>query len=66
MSVAKTIEITADSPQSFEHAIQAGIDKANDTLNNVRSAWVKDQIVQLDGGRVTGYRVRLRVTFELS
>jgi dodecin len=64
-SVARVTEISARSDQSFEDAINAGLDRANRTLRNVRSAWVKEQRVDVQDGRVTGYQVNLLITFEL-
>ena len=65
MTVAKIIEITCSSSTSFEDAIQKGIAKANETLKNVKSAWVADQNLNVENGRVTDYHVRLKVTFVL-
>ena len=62
-SVAKVIEITAESPDSFEDAIRRGIAKASETVEEVRSAWVKEQQVRVEDGRVVGFRVDLKVTF---
>lgn len=64
-SVARVTEISAKSDTSFEDAIQVGIDRANQTLRNVRSAWVKEQRVNIEDGSVTGYQVNLLITFEL-
>jgi dodecin len=64
-SVARVTEISAQSDTSFEDAVQAGIARANQTLRNVRSAWVKEQRVALADGAITGYQVNLMVTFEL-
>lgn len=66
MSVAKTIEISADSPNSFEDAIREGVRKADSSLEHVERAWVKDQIVLLNEGRIEGYRVHMHVTFRLN
>ena len=66
MSVAKVSEITASSAKSFEDAIQAGISRATKTLENVQSAWIQDQEVEITGGKITEYRVRLKVTFILN
>lgn len=66
MSVAKVIELTADSENGFEDAIQQGIKKASETVKNIKAAWVADQEVQVEGGEVTSYRVHLRVTFVLN
>jgi len=65
MSVAKVIEIIAESPDSFEDAVNVGIQRALKTLTGVQGAWVKEQKVIVEGGKVTGYRVDLKVTFLL-
>jgi dodecin len=65
MAVAKVTEITASSQKGFEDAIQAGITRASKTLQQIRGAWVKDMKVVVDNGRVTEYRIRMKVTFVL-
>jgi flavin-binding protein dodecin len=65
MSVAKVIELTASSPQSFEDAVRAGIEKSGETLRNVKGAWVSEQKVDVEDGKIVEYRVTLRVTFVL-
>ena len=66
MTVAKVVEITAESKQSFEDAIQRGIRKAASTLENVRGAWVQEQSVVVENGEIAGYRVNMKVTFVLN
>ncbi len=63
MPVAKVTEIIASSAKGFDHAIQLGIERANKTLENVKGAWIKDQKVVVENGKITEYRVNLRVTF---
>jgi flavin-binding protein dodecin len=65
MSVAKVSEISATSSKSFEDAIQQGLDRAGKTLRNVRSAWIKEQQVRVENGRITEYQVNMMVTFVL-
>ena len=65
MTVAKVSEITATSSKGFEDAIQKGIKRASKTLKNVTGAWIADQEVEIEKGRVMNYRVRMRVTFVL-
>ena len=65
MSVAKISEISATSAKSFEDAIQQGLTRASQTLRNIRGAWVKEQHVRVDGGKVTEYQVNMMVTFVL-
>ena len=66
MSVAKVTEITASSTKSFEDAIQAGITRAAKTLENVQSAWIQDHEVSIQGGKISEYRVRMKITFILN
>ncbi|HLA11013.1 MAG TPA: dodecin family protein [Pyrinomonadaceae bacterium] len=66
MSIAKVSEITASSTKSFEDAIQTGISRASKTLENVQSAWIKDQEVMVEDGKITGYKVRMKITFVLN
>ncbi|MBT8138293.1 MAG: dodecin family protein [Gammaproteobacteria bacterium] len=65
MSVARVTEISASSKKSFDDAIETGIERANNTLQNITSAWVKDQSVTVKGGKIDEYRVMLKVTFVL-
>lgn len=67
MSVAKITEIKASSPDSFDDAIQEGIKRANKTLENIKSAWIKDfEVIVDDDGKISEYRVLMRVTFVLT
>jgi hypothetical protein len=65
MSVARVTEISATSTQSFEDAIKQGIERATSSLRGVTSAWVKEQQVRLQDGKVTEYQVNLKITFVL-
>ena len=65
MTVAKVSEITSTSSKSFADAIDKGIKRANKTLKNLSSAWIADQEVEIENGRIKTYRVRMRVTFVL-
>jgi flavin-binding protein dodecin len=65
MAVARVTEISATSAQSFEDAIRQGIDRANQTLRNVKSAWIKEQQVRLEGGTIAEYQVNMLITFVL-
>lgn len=65
MSVAKVSEISATSPKSFEDAIQQGLTRAAKTLRNIQGAWIKEQHVRSEGGRITEYQVNMMVTFVL-
>ena len=65
MSVAKVSEISSTSTKSFEDAIQQGLNRASKTLRNIRSAWIKEQHVRCDNGRIVDYQVNMMVTFVL-
>ena len=65
MAVAKVTEISSTSSKSFEDAIQQGLARASKTLRNVRGAWIKEQHVRCDNGKIVEYRVNMMVTFVL-
>jgi len=66
MTVARITEISSISPKSFEDAVVLGVERANQTLKNVKGAWVKDQEVTVENGKISGYKVILKVTFVLN
>lgn len=66
MSVARVSEIIAMSKTGFDDALDKGIARAQKTLKNVKSVWIKDQSVEIDKGKIVGYKVSLKVTFVLS
>ncbi|HEY0867634.1 MAG TPA: dodecin family protein, partial [Fimbriimonas sp.] len=63
--VARITEISSTSEKSFEDAITQGVARATRTLRNVKSAWVKEQEVRIEGERITSYKVNMLVTFVL-
>jgi flavin-binding protein dodecin len=65
MSVARVTEIISASNKSFEDAVKTGIERANQTLDNIKEAWVASQRVVVEGGKIVEYRVTLNVTFVL-
>lgn len=65
MPVARVSEISATSKKGFEDAIKQGLSRANKTIRNIRSAWVKEQRVWCNNGKVSEYQVNLMVTFVL-
>ncbi|RMG24578.1 MAG: dodecin domain-containing protein [Armatimonadetes bacterium] len=65
MSIARVTEISSTSEVSFEDAVQQGVARATKTLRNVKGAWIKEQKVEVEGGKVTKYIVNMLVTFVL-
>ncbi|NBC48312.1 MAG: dodecin domain-containing protein [Gammaproteobacteria bacterium] len=63
MSVAKIIEVTAESTESFESAIRTGIEETSKSLKNIEGAWVKEQKVVVNDGKIIGFRVDMKLTF---
>ena len=63
MSVAKVLEISASSNNSFEDAIQTGISRVNTSVDQVQGAWIQEQKVVVEAGKITEYRVNMKVTF---
>ena len=64
-SVARVTEITARSSKSFEDAIRVGIQRATKTLRHVSGAWIKEQHVEIDEGKIVSYQVNMLITFLL-
>ena len=65
MSIARVTEISSSSPDSFDDAVRAGIKRANKTLKNVTGAWIQDQKLAVKKGKITEYRVWMKVSFVL-
>jgi len=65
MAVARVTEVISSSTVGFDDAVRAGIERANKTLDQVKSAWVKDMKVMVTDGKITEYRVVLKITFVL-
>jgi len=63
MAIAKIIEITAESPDSFEAAIRKGIETASKSVRNIQGAWVKEHKVDIQDGKISSFRVDMKVTF---
>ncbi|MCA9753275.1 MAG: dodecin domain-containing protein [Gemmatimonadetes bacterium] len=66
MAVARVTEIIASSKNGFDDAVEKGIKRANKTLKNVKGAWIQDQKVEVEDGKITEYRVCMKVTFVLN
>ncbi|MFO8239721.1 MAG: dodecin family protein [Dissulfuribacterales bacterium] len=65
MSVAKVIEVSSSSTESFEDAVRQGIKRAAETVKNIQSAWIKEQKVLVENGKVVEFRVNMKITFIL-
>jgi flavin-binding protein dodecin len=66
MSVAKVVEIYSESGKSFDDAIQQGVKRAGKTLKNMRGAWIAEQKMDIEKGKIVRDRVAMKVTFVLA
>lgn len=66
MSIARITEVISSSPISFDDAVKRGVERAAQTLDNIRGAWVQDQKVTVENGTISEYRVTLKITFVLN
>ena len=65
-TVAKVIELTASSTKSIEDAIENGVKRADESLDQIESAWVQDIKCVVKNGKVAEWRVNMKVTFVLN
>jgi dodecin len=65
MAILKVIEILSSSPKSWEDATASGVAKAAKTVKGIKSAFVQSQSVVVEDGKVTEYRVNLKLSFEV-
>lgn len=65
MAILKVIEVLADSKKSWEDATQNAVEKASETVKNIRSVFVKSQSATVEDGKVVSYRVNVKITFEV-
>ena len=63
-SVYKVIELVGSSPDSWDRAAAVAVERAGQSLRDLRIAEVTQQDVQIEGGKVVAYRVRLNVSFK--
>ena len=65
MAIMKSIEIMSESSKSFEDAVQLAVTRTSKTVENIRSAYVRDQSVTIKDNKIDMYRVSLKITFEV-
>ena len=63
-SVYKVIELVGTSPESWEKAATAAVNRAGKTLRDLRIAEVTQLDLQLEGGKVRAYRAKVKVSFK--
>ncbi len=63
-SVYKVIEIVGSSDKSWEKAAQAAVARASKSLRDIRVAEVVEQDLHIEDGKVSAFRIRLKVSFK--
>ncbi len=63
-SVYKVIELIGTSTESWERAASAAIERAAETLRDLRVAEVVEQDVVIADGKVEAYRVKMKLSFK--
>ncbi len=65
MTIAKVSEVSSSSTKSFEDAINIGIERASKTIRGIQGAWIQEQKVVVDNGKIIEYRVNMKISFVL-
>lgn len=66
MSVHKVIEVLAQSDQGWEDAARKAVSEASETVKGIKSVYVKDMQGIVENGKITGYRVNVKLTFQVA
>ena len=65
MATMKVIEVMSESTESWEDATQNGVSDVCKSVDGVNSVWVKDQSAVVEDGKITKYRVKVKVSFSV-
>ena len=65
MTIVKMVELSSQSPDSWEDATRQAVERAAQTLHNIRSVWVKEFEAVVENEQVTQFRVILKIAFQL-
>jgi flavin-binding protein dodecin len=65
MATLKVIEVLAESDKSWEDAAQKAVTEAAETLEGIKSIYIKEFQAKVEGNRIKSYRINANITFEL-
>jgi flavin-binding protein dodecin len=65
MSIVKMVELSSQSPDSWEDATRQAVERASRTVRNIRSVWIKEFEAVVENDQVTQFRVILKIAFQL-
>ena len=63
-SVYKVVELVGTSDVSWERAAAAAVERAGESLRDLRIAQVVEQDLQIDNGKVVAYRAKVKISFK--
>jgi hypothetical protein len=63
MSIARNVEVSAESSKGLEDAIQSAVSDASETLRGIRQFWIKDIVAEVENDKVVNWRVHGKLTF---
>lgn len=65
MAVLKVIEVLANSDKSWEDATKKAVEHASKSVKNIRSVYINEQSASVEDGKLSEYRVNVKITFEV-
>jgi flavin-binding protein dodecin len=65
MAIVKVIEVIAQSEKGFDDAVKEAVKEASKTVKGIKSVWVDNFSAEVEGGKVTLYRVNAKISFVL-
>jgi dodecin len=63
MSIVRSIEVIAQSPNGFDDACRQAVAEAGKTVRGIRSFWIKNAECVVEHDRITMYRVNGKISF---
>lgn len=65
MSVLKVIEVLSNSDKSWEDAADRAVEKASESVKDIRSIYINEQSAVVKNGKISEYRINAKITFEV-
>lgn len=63
MSIAKVIEVIAESTKSWDDAAENAVKEASKSVKNIKSLYVQDMQANIEDGKIVNYRLNAKITF---
>lgn len=64
-SIVKVIEVIAQSDKGFDDAARGAVKEAARTVKGMKSLWIDNLSAEIEGDRITQYRVNAKISFVL-